>query len=201
MYISDMSRKYAANRIRELRKAKGMTMEQLAASIEPEITTATVQKLETGQMGLTLDYINEFAKVLDVSPFDIIAPAPMRMAPVLGTIAAGNWSDAVELSDEFVPIPADAGGPRTFVLRPQGTSMDLLVSDGGYIAIDPDDIDLVSKRSYAVMNGSGETTFKKFMLEPPRLEPCSTDPRHKSIPVGREPFTIIGRVTFAMSPI
>jgi repressor LexA len=199
-----MSRKYAANRIRALRKAKGLTMEELGSRMRPEITLATVQKLETGQMGLTLDYINEVARVLDCTPEEVIAPdgaIALRMVPVLGSIAAGNWAEEIELTDEFMPIPADAGGPRSFALRPMGDSMDRLVTSEGFIVVDPDQVDLLDGKAYAVRNGSNEATFKFFFASPPRLEPCSTNPDHVPMPLGREPFLVIGRVVMALSPM
>lgn len=200
MYIATMSRKYAPNSIRQMRKRAGLTMEELASRMVPEITLATVAKLETGQMGLTLDYINEIARVLNCSPGELIGSndAPgARMMPVLGDIAAGNWAEEIARTDEFLPVPDDIAGPRAFALRPRGDSMDKLVPDGGFVVIDPDQCDLIDGKAYAVRNGAGEATCKVFRASPPRLEPCSTNPIHQPIMVGAEPFVAIGRVVFA----
>lgn len=203
MLCFPMNRKYAPNRIRELRKARGITMEQLGADMSPEITLATVQKLETGQMGLTLDYINDIARVLGVAPQEIIAGVggSARVVPLLGAIAAGNWADEIEITDEYVVAPRDAGGVRTFALRPMGDSMNKLVPEDGYICVDPDDVDLIDGKTYAIRSDMGEATFKRFHASPPRLEPCSTNPSHVTIPLGRVPFTVIGRVTYAFAPL
>lgn len=208
VYIYRISRKYAPNRIRLIRKKRGLSMEELGAAIQPEVTLTTVAKLETGQMGLTLDYINEIARVLDVTPAELIgdddAPAlapGMRMMPVLGEIAAGNWAEEIGITDDFVPVPAYVGGPRAFALRPNGTSMDKIVAHGGILVIDPDQVELIDGKPYAVRNGHGEATCKMFRASPPRLEPCSSDPTHSPIMIGSEPFVTIGRVTFAMSPL
>lgn len=203
-YMQIMARIYAPNRIREQRKRRGMTMEELGAAVRPEVTLGTIAKLETGQMGLTLDYINEIARVLEVSPFDLIVGdrlQPVRFIPLVGEIAAGNWAEAVEISDEVIPVPEYVGGTRAFALRPRGESMNRIVPDGGFIVVDPDQIELLDGRSYAVRNGNGETTFKTFRANPPRLEPCSTDPRYATIMVGAEPFIVIGRVTYAGSEL
>lgn len=203
MYKSNMSRKYAPNQIRRLRKERGMTIEALAAAMDPEPSFATVQKLETSTMGLTHEYMISIATALDVQPYELImqsAPG-VRVVPILGAISAGKWGDAVEIADEFVAIPDSAGGPRSFALRPFGDSMNLIVDESGLAVCDPDQIDLIDGRSYALLNGSGEATFKKFGASPPRLDPCSTNPAHTSIPLGREPFTVIGRITFALNPM
>ena len=57
----------------------------------------------------------------------------------------------------------------------------------------PDDFELRDGKFYAVMK-DGETTFKRFRANPARLEPCSSNPAHGAIAIGREPFTVIGRV-------
>lgn len=200
MYIATMSRKYAPNNIRAMRKRAHLTMEELGAQMNPEITLATVAKLETGQMGLTLDYINDIARVLRCDPSELIGTegSPgVRMLPVLGEIAAGNWAEEITQTGDFIPFGYDIGGPRSFALRPRGDSMDKIVQDGGFVVIDPDQADLIDGKAYAVRNGAGEATCKTFRASPPRLEPCSNNPIHQPIIVGAEPFVAIGRVVFA----
>jgi len=48
-------------------------MEQLGDKMRPRITLATVAKLETGQMGVRLDYLLEIARVLGCAPADLIS--------------------------------------------------------------------------------------------------------------------------------
>ena len=120
---------------------------------------------------------------------------------LLGAIAAGNWAEEIEITDEYVVAPRDAGGVRTFALRPMGDSMNKLVPEDGYICVDPDDVDLIDGKTYAIRSDMGEATFKRFHASPPRLEPCSTNPSHVTIPLGRVPFTVIGRVTYAFAPL
>jgi 3-dehydroquinate dehydratase II len=67
-----MGRQYAENHIRAFRKAAGLSMEELAARMNPEVTLATVAKLETRQMGLTLDYIIDIARIFEVPPQAIV---------------------------------------------------------------------------------------------------------------------------------
>jgi repressor LexA len=190
--------KYAQNRIREIRKQKGFTLERLAHAVCPDVALTTISKLESGTMALSLDWIKKIAVALDVSPFEIIGVdhKPIRMIPVLGDISAGNWRESIENPNGFVPIPEGRFSPRCFALRADGDSMNRVVADGGFVVIDPDDVDLVDRRVYAVLNSLGETTIKSFRLDPPRLEPCSTNANHKTIPVGQEMFVVIGRAVY-----
>jgi SOS-response transcriptional repressor LexA len=118
------------------------------------------------------------------------------MVPLIGTISAGEWQLAVSNPDAWVPVVDRVGGPRCFALRPKGDSMNQLADEDSYIVIDPDQNTLENGRIYAVRNESGEALFKRFLLDPPRLEPMSTNEEHSAIPLGQEPFTVIGRVTY-----
>ena len=54
--------------------------------------------------------------------------------------------------------------------------------------------DLVNGGYYIIRNGDGETTFKRYIENPARLEPCSSNPEHQAIYPGQSPFEVIGRV-------
>ena len=192
-------------RIRELRQEKGLTLEGLAEAVsavrKEAVHFTTIAKMERAQRATSLEWVWDLAAALGVSPSDIL-PLPrtraVRMVPLLGKIAAGNWQEAVEDASETIPVPEGEGGTNIFALRPEGSSMNLAVMDGSFVIVDPDQRDLLDGKLYAMMNGEGETTFKRFRADPMRLEPMSDDPEHKTIPLGREPFTVIGRVIMEM---
>ena len=76
---------YAANRLRELRKMRGLTLENLAKIIHPKVSYATIQKLETGNMRLTVDYMEHIAEALNVKPSDFIQKGKIEIEPSLPT--------------------------------------------------------------------------------------------------------------------
>lgn len=196
-----MARTYAPNRIREVRKARGMSQEELGAAMAADLTGSTVAKLEKGRMALSLDYLTEIAGILQVDVLDLLpGDGPLvRTIPVIGMVAAGAWQEAIQVSGESIPIPPHVEGRNLFALRPTGDSMDKLVpagNEGGYVVVNPDDRELKHGRYYVVQNGDGETTFKQFSADPLALLPCSTNPTHKPIPLGTETFTVIGRVIY-----
>lgn len=118
----------------------------------------------------------------------------MRTLPVIGMVAAGNWREAIQHPRDVMPAPDPRLPPRAFGLEVVGDSMDLLVEEGGYVVVDPDDKALFPDRYYVILNSEGEATFKQFKADPARLVPCSTNPAHAEIAIGGEPFDVIGRV-------
>lgn len=190
-----------SNKVRALRKERGLTMEQLGEKVGVHFTT--IAKIERSQRGLSGELLAKIAEALDVDPQELVDEVPMtvavRMVPMVGKIAAGNWREAIQDPDGYIPVPVRGG--FCFALRPDGDSMDLVVGRDAYVIVDPEQLDLHDGRLYAVMNGSGETTFKRYRSDPPRLEPVSSNPVHKPIALGREPFTVIGRVIWQGSSL
>jgi repressor LexA len=198
VYFYPMQGKYGPNNIRRIRKAQGVTLEDIVALLDDGTTAATLSKLELGQIALTINRLRDLARALRVpigellSDEDNVGPA----VPVIGAIAAGNWAEAMEHPDSFLPVPPGIAGPARFALQVSGDSMDRIVPDGGFVVIDGTDRDLIDRKMYAVRNGDNETTLKRFRLDPPRLEPESSNPVHKPLIVGSEPFTVIGRAVY-----
>lgn len=194
-------RVYAPNNLKRIRKSLGITLEELAARMVPESTASTIAKLENRSMGLTVDYVLSAAKALGVHPSDIMEDGgiePVRIIPLVGSVAAGQWREAVEMADEYIPIPAHLKGDNLFGLRPKGRSMDKICSGPrSFVVVDPDQRDLVDGKTYVLMNGDGESTWKTFSAATMQFLPCSNDPEHQAIPIGSLPFTIVGRVVFA----
>lgn len=187
------------HRLRELRQAAGLTLEQVAERVsvpgEPPVHFTTIAKLERSQRAISLDWIVRLAGIYQVRPGDLLDSGrkPVRTIPLLGRIAAGNWQEAMLDPEGEVPVPDDSGR-NVFALRPNGDSMNKIADENSILVVDPDQPDLLDGRLYAIMNGDGETTFKRYRADPPRLEPESTNPEHQPIPLGREPFKVIGRV-------
>ena len=124
-------------------------MEALGGAMAHDLTASTIAKLEGRKMALSADYLLDMANVLQVGPTDLLLKtAGARVLPVAGRIAAGNWREAVEMSEESIPVPDHLMGANLFVLRPDGDSMDRIVpegSDGGFVVVDPDQRDLLDQ--------------------------------------------------------
>ncbi|MBW0144684.1 helix-turn-helix domain-containing protein [Sphingomicrobium clamense] len=60
------------SRIREVRKAKGMTLSQVAEKCEPKTTAQTIGRLETGMRTLSVDWLNRIANALGVDSAELV---------------------------------------------------------------------------------------------------------------------------------
>ena len=183
-------------RVRELRLRAGLKQEELAELIGT--TKATISKIERSTGSPKIEWVEKLAPHLHVTVpqltfGDAAGGESPVMLPVIGMISAGNYREAIQQTDEQIPVPGAT--EHMFVLRVDGDSIDRVAPDGAYVSIDPTNPTLTDGGLFAVQNGSGESTIKRFRRSPDRLEPDSTNPSHQPILLGAEPITIIGRAT------
>lgn len=93
--MSEISRQIGA-RIRELRKAQGMTLQQLADAIHK--SRASVSKYETGEITLDVDTLSDISGVLCVPLGHLLAvPPPASQASVSETAGSSPFFQADRL--------------------------------------------------------------------------------------------------------
>ncbi len=110
---------------------------------------------------------------------------------------AGNWSDQVTQKGETRPIPEHLDGENNFVCPVDGNLYGKLFASGEgecSIVVNPDDKELVDRKFYVVQDGNGKVSLKQFSTNPLALVSCSTDGPEPPIPLGSEPFAVIGRI-------
>jgi len=179
--------------IRDLIRTQGIT--QAVIGEELGLTQVQVSKSLGGTRRFTVREMDKL-RVLLGAGLSSREPS-LRVLPVIGMTAAGNWREAIQQTRDFMPA-FDHNTPRNaYYLDVEGDSMDLIVPDGGRVLVDPDDKSLFPGRLYVIQNSEGETTFKKFLADPARLAPCSTNDSHREIPMGGEPFLVVGRVIWS----
>ena len=115
----------------------------------------------------------------------IAAPSGMTAsAPVVGRIAAGDPSEAIEMSGESHELPSSVAEafPGGFFVIVRGDSMNLVLQEGSYVYIAPADRFPVRNDDIAVVKVNGDdATVKvvKLFDDVVILEPRSTNPEHK----------------------
>ena len=74
-------------RIREVRRARGMTLDDVARACEPPTTPQTIGRLETGTRTVSVGWLNRIARALGVDAQDLVQggeAAELKVAAVLG---------------------------------------------------------------------------------------------------------------------
>jgi len=124
----------------------------------------------------------------------IVDEPQVQWIPVIGLAAAGAWQEAIHTPMRTFPVPKGTGGNRSFGVVIQGDSMNLLLPEGGWAVIDPDQRTLFAGRVYLIQNDDHEATVKRYCGDPARFEPVSDNPNHEAFTLEGLPYTVIGRI-------
>lgn len=77
-------------RIREVRKAKRMTLDDVARACEPPTTAQTIGRLETGTRTVSVGWLNRIAKALGVDAADLVDHPERDDLEVVAVLGAGG---------------------------------------------------------------------------------------------------------------
>lgn len=78
-------------RVREVRRARGMTLDDVARACQPPTTPQTIGRLETGARTVSVGWLNRIAKALGVEAQDLVQggeAAHLNVAAILGPTGA-----------------------------------------------------------------------------------------------------------------
>src|SRR6476661_4196899 len=96
-------------RIREVRRAHGLTLDDVARRCDPPTTAQTVGRLETGTRTVSIGWLNRIARALGVEAQDLVAAGEdvteVKVAALIGHAGA----TAPKRTAIVVPPTATAG--------------------------------------------------------------------------------------------
>ncbi|MFZ1741276.1 MAG: helix-turn-helix transcriptional regulator [Pontixanthobacter sp.] len=116
------------NRIRDIRKAKGFTLADLAEACEPPTTAQTIGRLETGMRNLSIKWMDRIAAALEIDP-----QALVRSDQTSNPQIVANLTDQ---GPEALAKPADAVMPTEIGGDAPQMAMSVQASAGEYRAGD-----------------------------------------------------------------
>ena len=102
-------------RIRYFRKMRGWTLKQLADQVGT--TAQTIQRLETSNMTVSMDWLQKVAAAFNVKPVELISDGTARDVPFLGTIAADACLKQTQTQIEYSSINFDAPADDPVAVR------------------------------------------------------------------------------------
>jgi transcriptional regulator with XRE-family HTH domain len=100
-------------RIREVRRARGLTLDEVARRCDPPTTAQTIGRLETGTRTVSIGWLNRIAKALGVEAQDLVegsSAAELNVAAILGVGGATAPKRAA------IVVPPTAGEGQVAVL-------------------------------------------------------------------------------------
>lgn len=91
--------------IREVRRAKGLTLEQVAAACTPPTTAQTIGRLETGTRTVSVAWLNRIATALGVDAADLVTLPDRAGVPVAAILDAGGIAAPRRPATVTPPLP------------------------------------------------------------------------------------------------
>jgi transcriptional regulator with XRE-family HTH domain len=79
-------------RIRDVRRAKGLTLEEVATRCVPPTTAQTIGRLETGMRTVSVKWLNRIAAALNVDASDLVELPESSSLPVTALVGADGAS-------------------------------------------------------------------------------------------------------------
>ena len=147
-------------RIREVRRARGMTLDEVARACAPPTTPQTIGRLETGTRTVSVGWLNRIASALGVDAADLVDHPERAELPVVAILGA-NGATAPKRTAIVVP-------PK---LAPGLVAMTVSASLGDYRAgdeiwcerLDPENFGRALNRDLLVPRPAGRFLFGRLI--------------------------------------
>ena len=147
-------------RIREVRRARGMTLDEVAKACTPPTTPQTIGRLETGARTVSVDWLNRIAGALSVEAADLVDHPDRAELPVVA-ILGPNGATAPKRQALVVPPKVAAGQ----------IAMTVSASTGDYRAgdeiwcerLEPEDFASALNRDVLVPRPAGRFLFGRLI--------------------------------------
>lgn len=147
-------------RIREVRRARGMTLDEVARACVPPTTPQTIGRLETGTRTVSVGWLNRIAAALRVDAADLVDYPDHGELPVIAVLGANG---ATAPRKQALVVPPRPGGSQV--------AMTVSTSVGDYRAGDeiwcerltPEDFAHALNRDVLVPRPAGRFLFGRLI--------------------------------------
>ncbi len=147
-------------RIREVRRARGMTLDDVAKACNPPTTPQTIGRLETGTRTVSVGWLNRIATALGVDASDLVDHPDRAELPVVAVLGA-NGATAPKRQALVVPPKVGAGQIAMTVAASSG---DYRAGDEIWLEqIEPEDFAHALNRDILVPRPAGRFLFGRLI--------------------------------------
>lgn len=147
-------------RIREVRRARGMTLDDVARACDPPTTPQTVGRLETGTRTVSVGWLNRIARALGVEAQDLVdggEPAELKVAAIL------EANGAVAPRRAAIVVPPRVANGQVALLVSAGTG-DYRAGDEIWCdTLQPEDYGRALNRDVLVPRPAGRFLFGRLI--------------------------------------
>ena len=146
--------------IREVRRAKGMTLDDVARACVPPTTPQQIGRIEMGTRRVSLDWLNRIAAALGVGAGDLVRLPDRPDIPVAAVLGAGGAAAPGRLRSVTVPQP-DA---EMIGVQVEAAVGDYRAGDAIWCRrLDPDAFDRALNRDVLVPRTAGRFVFGRLV--------------------------------------
>lgn len=151
------------NRIRDIRRQKGMTLADVAGRCNPPTTAQTIGRLETGMRSLSLAWMNRIGAALGVEPQLLVKADQESPARLVARIGAQGAEALAKPMDAILPVALD-GSARLMALAVDVSAGEYRAGDQVWLRqIDPEDFARAFNRDVLAPRPGGRFAFGRLI--------------------------------------
>ncbi|WP_284125006.1 helix-turn-helix domain-containing protein [Parerythrobacter aestuarii] len=151
------------NRIRDIRKDKGMTLADLAEACDPPTTAQTIGRLETGMRNLSLKWMDRIAAALEVDPEMLVRSEANTQPQIVASLGTDGPEALAKPRDALLPTDVGGDGPLV-VLTVEAATGPYLPGDQLWLRqVAPEDAARAINRDVLVPKKAGRFAFGRLI--------------------------------------
>jgi transcriptional regulator with XRE-family HTH domain len=146
--------------IREVRRARGMTLDDVACACDPPTTAQTIGRLETGTRTVSVAWLNRIAAALGVTASDLVTLPERPDVPVVALLDAAGATAPRRAATVVAPQAA----PGTLAITVTGSIGDYRSGDELWCeTLQPDRFGTALNRDVLVPRPAGRFAFARLL--------------------------------------
>jgi transcriptional regulator with XRE-family HTH domain len=148
-------------RIREVRRARGLTLDEVARRCDPPTTAQTIGRLETGTRTVSIGWLNRIAHALGVEAQDLVAGSEDGVELKVAALVGHKGATAPKRAAIVVPPKA---GPGTLAVLVASSIGDYRAGDEIWCeSLGPDEFGRALNRDVLVPRPAGRFLFGRLI--------------------------------------
>jgi len=151
------------NRIRDIRKEKGLTLADLAEACVPPTTAQTIGRLETGMRNLSVKWMDRIAAALEIEPDLLVRSEASAPAQVVATLTQSG-AEALAKNRDAILATELGGDMPLMVLSIEASCGEYRSGDQLWLRkLDPLDTQRAINRDVLVPRKGGRFSFGRLI--------------------------------------